>query len=110
MQTVKSFFSFCILASNVHRVLEATMKEAIKGKTATLVEDGWSNIHNKPVVASCLQVGKDVYFLESCDTGAMTKSEENCKILSQKYIQTAKEEYECDVKSLLPTMPSQWKR
>ena len=44
----------------------------MSGKKANLVEDGWSNIHNESVIASCLQVRNSVYFLDSHDTGSMT--------------------------------------
>lgn len=65
------------LLDKVYEELRGDMKEAVSGKTATLVEDGWSNIHNEPVIASCLQVENSVYFLDSHDTGSMTKSTEN---------------------------------
>ena len=89
------------LLDNVYGGLKEDMLEAVSGKTATLVEDGWSNIHNEPVIASCLQVGKEVYFLDSHDTGAMTKSAENCKALSLKFIQKAKNDFNCDVKRVV---------
>jgi len=45
-----------ILLDNVHNQLTQDVRDSVSGKTATLVRDGWSNIHNEPIVASCLQV------------------------------------------------------
>ena len=53
------------------------MKKALSDKTATRIEDSWSNIHNELVIAYCLQVENNVYFLDSHDTGSMTKSAKN---------------------------------
>jgi hypothetical protein len=89
------------LLDKVHGELKEDMKEALSGKTATLINDGWSNIHNEPVIASCLQVEKDVYFLDCHDTGSMTKSAENCKELTEESIKKAKEEFDCNVESVV---------
>ena len=43
------------LLDTVTDQLQEDMRTAIAGKSATLVQDGWSNCHNEPVVASCLQ-------------------------------------------------------
>ncbi len=43
------------------------MKSQLDGKIVTLVEDGWSNIHNEPVVATCLTVNGKSYFLDAHD-------------------------------------------
>ena len=85
----------------VTKEIEDDMKANQKGKSVTLVEDGWSNIHNDPVIASCLNVDGRAYFLDAHDTGTMPKTAENCKNLCQATIQCAKEKYECDVKSIV---------
>ena len=89
------------LLDEIHSELKLDMKKAIGGQTATLIEDGWSNIHNEPVIAACLQAGQDVFFLDSYDTGPMTKTAENCKDLRLDFIKTAKLEYDCEVKSIV---------
>ena len=77
------------------------MRSDISGKTATLVEDGWSNIHNEPVIASSLQVDGKSYFLDSYYAGAMTKSGQNCASALQKTIKKASDEYNCIVRSVV---------
>ena len=44
------------LLNRVTEGLKVEMKQHLEGKVVTLVEDGWSNIHNDPVVATCLNV------------------------------------------------------
>ena len=39
-----------------YEMLTEEMKTKISGKSANLIEDGWSNIHNEPIIPSCLQV------------------------------------------------------
>lgn len=89
------------LLDAVHDQVTEDMKVILDGKTATLVEDGWSNIHNEPIIASCLQVEGKSFFLNSFDTGSMTKSAENCKVKCQETIQYAKTKYNCTVKSIV---------
>jgi len=45
-----------MLLDNVHDQLTQDMMESVSGNTATLVQDGWSNIHNEPIAANCLQL------------------------------------------------------
>ena len=32
------------------------VKKELRGKICTLVDDGWSNIHNDPVTATCFHI------------------------------------------------------
>ena len=89
------------LLDTVNDNLEEDMKTAISGKTATYIEDGWSNIHNEPVIASCLQVEGKNYFLESYEAKAMTKSAENLVAKSKEMIKIAEEKYNCKVKTMV---------
>jgi len=89
------------LLDRVTDELQQDMRAALNGKVVTLVQDGWSNCHNEPIVASCLQEGSKSYFLDSHDTGSMTKSAENCKKLAQDSIRTAKEKFNCTVRSVV---------
>ena len=44
------------MLNNIHEHLKQDMKGSLKlnGKITTLVQDKWSNIHNEPVIISCL--------------------------------------------------------
>jgi len=69
-----------ILLDNVHDQLTQDGRDSVSGETATLVQVGWSNIHNEPIVASCLQVDNKSFQLDSCDTGSMTKSVKTARL------------------------------
>ena len=83
------------LLDTVHDEVCEDMRQSLDGKTATLVQDGWSHCHNEAVVASCLHVGDQSYFLVSVATGDMSKTAENCKSMCDDYIKNAKENYNC---------------
>lgn len=89
------------LLDQVFSQQQEKMKKEISGKDATLVQDGWSTVHNEPVIASCLVVDEKEYYLDSHDTGTMTKTGDNCKDLAQKSISTAKDTYNCTVKNVV---------
>ena len=40
------------LLDEVYTEAQSSMKAAIDGKTGTLIQDGWSNVHNEPIVAT----------------------------------------------------------
>ena len=89
------------LLSEVANSQKKNMKNLLTGKEGTLVLDGWSNIHNQPVVATCLHVEDEIFMLDSHDTGSMTKSADKCKDLAQSSITRAKEEFGCKVTSIV---------
>ena len=89
------------LLDAVHTEQQEQMKKEINGKAATLVQDGWSNVHNDPIVATCLQVDGQSFFLDSVDTGSMSKTADNCKKLAADSMTTAKEVYDCDVTTIV---------
>lgn len=46
----------------------------LKGKIVTLKQDGWSDIHNTPVIANVLSTGESCYFLSAINSGSNIKS------------------------------------
>jgi len=90
---------------SVYDQLQSDMKNLIDGKTGTLVQDGWSNIYNEPIIASSLQVESKSYLLDSDPTGSMTKTSENYNTLCQESIQKAKDTYNCSVSEICTDNP-----
>ena len=41
------------------------MRHCLNGKIVTLAQDGWSNIHNDPVLATCVTTDSGTYFLDA---------------------------------------------
>ena len=74
--------------------LSAAVKRDLKGvDSATLVQEGWSNIHNEPVVAHSICCNSKSYILNAVPTYDMEKSAENCAMLLEDAILLAEEEY-----------------
>lgn len=57
------------LLDNVHEKLKTNMRKDLEGKNPVLIQDGWSDIHNTPVIASSLHCNGKSYFLSAVDTG-----------------------------------------
>jgi hypothetical protein len=72
------------LLDSVHENMHSVMKQALDGKPATLV-----------------QVEDKSFFMDSVDTGSMSKTAENCKKLCEDSINTAKVEFNCTVQSIV---------
>ncbi|KAL7644757.1 UNVERIFIED_CONTAM: hypothetical protein RMT77_004570 [Armadillidium vulgare] len=59
---------------------ELRMVELLRGKQVTMIQDGWSNVHNHPIIALYLLLptsgdgGKKSIFVGSFDTGAEKKT------------------------------------
>ena len=81
--------------------LQEKMKGALEGKEVTMVEDGWSNIHNEPVIARCLTVEGQSFYLGADETTTMCKTAENCGELSKEAIKKAETTYGCTVNSIV---------
>lgn len=62
------------LLDSVFDKLHGDVTQELEGKVVTLVEDGWSTVHNDPVVATSLATGGKSYFLDAHDTGSMKKT------------------------------------
>ena len=71
------------------------MKQNLTGKTVTVQQDGWSDIHNRPVVASCLNVQGKPYLLEAEDSKHNTKNAEYYREKVVQSIDKAENQYGC---------------
>ena len=71
------------LLDDVTAELTGSVRHCLNGKIVTLAQDGWSNIHNDPVLATCVTTDSGTYFLDATDTGSMPKTADNCKELCQ---------------------------
>jgi hypothetical protein len=89
------------LLDSTKKQLEEEMRKRLLGKDCTLIEDGWSNIHNDPIAAICLHVDGEAFFLEATDTKANKKTAEYCKGLVQKAMKTASDKYGCRVRNVV---------
>ncbi|CAL1672875.1 unnamed protein product [Lasius platythorax] len=78
-----------------------TMQTELKGKTVTLMQDGWSDIHNTPIIANVLSTGELYYFLSVIDFGSNKKSADYCLQLAKEAIKKAATKFNCKVQSFV---------
>lgn len=81
------------LLDEAHATVIEEMKSLLKNKMCVVSQDGWSNVHNEPIVATTIHCDETSYPLDSTYTGSEKKTAEYCFELVKKSIITAEEEY-----------------
>ena len=64
------------LLDGTYKDVISKMKTVLKGNFCVLSQDGWSNIHNHPIVATTIHYNGETYPLDFIDTGSETKTAE----------------------------------
>lgn len=85
------------LLDEVYEECEAQLISELKGQNVTMIQDGWSNVHNHPVIATCLHNGNKAFFIRTNDPGSAKKTTEYCTNLAEREIDYCEEKYECKV-------------
>ena len=85
------------LLDEVHEKLTTKMKTELQGKDVVMMQDGWSDIHNAPVIATSLHSEGLAYFLLAVDTGTNKKTAAYCTSIAKDAMTLAQEEYGCKV-------------
>ena len=73
------------------------MKQQLDGKDAVLMQDGWSDIQNHPVIATSPYEDSKTYFLSAIETIKNKKTAQYCTDLAEEAISQANEDYGCNV-------------
>lgn len=89
------------LLEKVTAEIEESAVEKIAGKTVTLMQDGWSNVHNDPVIANSIFCNGKSVFLSAIDCGKNKKTSEYCTNLAREAKIAAEAKYGCIVKSFV---------
>jgi hypothetical protein len=69
------------------------MRKLLQGKDAVLSQDGWSNVHREPIIATCLHIPGHTFFHDAVDVGDVTKDAPYCADLAKTSITSAEEKY-----------------
>jgi hypothetical protein len=93
------------LATTILDKVEAEIEDSItekmtnlsKTSALTLIQDGWSSIHNDPIIASNLFVDSRSFLFSSTDCGAEKKTSDYCAELALQDIAACKVKYNCEV-------------
>ena len=83
--------------TNEHDTIEQEMRSSLKGKDVVLSQDGWSNLHNEAIIASCLHIPGKTFFHDAKEAKDATKDAEFCTQLAKDAILSAEEKYGCKV-------------
>ena len=86
------------LLDEVNEECEKALTTELEGKNVTLIQDGWSNVHNQPIIATCLHTGTKAFFIRSVDTGSEKKTAEYCSTIAEKEVDFCEETYKCKVR------------
>ena len=68
-----------------------------QGQQVILPQDGWSNVHHEPVIASCIHFPGHTFLHDAVAVGDVTKDAEYCTQLAKDSIQSAEETCGCIV-------------
>ena len=85
------------LLDKVHDKITSQVSAEMKGKDVVLIQDGWSDIHNTPVIATSLQCDGNTYFMSAIDTGTNKKTAAYCTAIAQDSMKEASEQFQCKV-------------
>ena len=85
------------LLDSVHKEVDSHLVTVLDGQTVTLIQDGWSNVHNHPIIGNCLHNGTTSNFIRSFDTGSEKKTAEYCCDIAEKEIDFCESTYKCKV-------------
>ncbi|XP_073422200.1 uncharacterized protein [Dendrobates tinctorius] len=75
---------------------------ALEGKIVNLSIDGWSNVHNDPIVCACITTEEGKVFLaQTTDTSGNAHTAEFLQEVAVKAITTCEQKFKCLVRSLV---------
>jgi len=89
------------LLDKIHNEIMDQTQSELKGKTVTLMQDGWSDVHNTPIIANVLSTSESSYFLSTIDSGCNVKSADYCLKVAKKAIEEAATKFNCKVRSFV---------
>ena len=89
------------LLDRTHTKLQSSMKAKLEGKIVTMQQDGWSTLHNDPVIATSVTCEDNGYFIDAQYTGDNHKNADYCKELLVKSKAHAEETYGCHVRTVV---------
>lgn len=83
------------LLDTIHEEVLGEIKDEVSFKdTLVLTQDGWSSVHNDPIIAHCFNDGKKNFLLNIIDTGSAKKTGPFCFQLLDDAIQEIKRDFD----------------
>lgn len=81
------------LLDEVFNGVQKHIRDDIKRSEVTLMQDGWSDIHNSPVIATAIHTGEKSHFVSSVETGSNVKDAAYCTKLALDAVQEVEQKY-----------------
>ena len=91
-----------------HGKIDEQMRSRLQGMDLVLSQDGWSNVHQEPIIATCVHIPGHTFFHDAVDVGEATKDAQYCAELAKASIESAEEKYGCRVVGLFQTTRARW--
>ncbi|KAB0803242.1 hypothetical protein PPYR_00212 [Photinus pyralis] len=90
------------ILEDVHATLQEKCKQDLQGQVVSMVLDGWSNIHNEPIVCCSVvtQNGESV-LVETVDTSGNAHTADYLKEVATESIKKAEERFGVKVRSFV---------
>lgn len=85
------------LLDSVYDECKETLASNLKDQKVTLIQDGWSNIHNQSIIGTCLHNGTNSFFIRSVETGSEKKTAEYCVKIAEEEINYCETTFGCQV-------------
>lgn len=90
-----------VLLDKVHEEVNDKMTEELKDvnsmRPVTLIQDGWSSIHNDPIIATSIHTGAEPYLMSAVDCEAEKKTSDYCLKLALEDIEKCRQLYSKEV-------------
>jgi len=77
------------------------MKTDLDGRDVTVIQDGWSDIHNTPVISGSVHAGEKFYFISAIDTSTNRKTADYCASFARDTMKIAAESFGCNVTAVV---------
>jgi hypothetical protein len=81
--------------------LKKTLADDLGGKSVALIQDGWSDVHNSPVIGSVVHTGEKAFFISSKECDAVKKTARYCANVAKEVIKEIEAEYGCHVRAFV---------
>ncbi|XP_067144541.1 uncharacterized protein [Centruroides vittatus] len=99
------------LLDTVYNSIENESADELKDITVCMAIDGWSNIHNEPVICVCVtDPSGTVHLIDSVDTGVERHTSNYLEIIATAAIKKCNQKYGCKVRSLVSDNASNMKK
>jgi len=90
------------LLDGVHKKSLESCHEMLKGKTVCISLDGWSNVHNEPVIcATVTSTDSEIFLVDTVDTSGNSHTSDYLVEVAVRSIQKCEKQFGCSVQSVV---------